>query len=129
MNSVWTDENTERAVLLNREGWSATEIGNELGVSRNAVIGRLHRVTKEIFTGSSGLQRPNTRPKRPMIFRKKRLPRPQPQPQQPSNKSLLDLESKSCHWPIDNFQPYHFCGAPALEGSCYCNHHHRMSVR
>lgn len=41
----WTEERVKRLRELWRDGRSATEIANELGgVSRNAVIGKIHRL-------------------------------------------------------------------------------------
>ena len=41
----WTDERTQMAVKLWREGISATLIAGRLGdISRNAVIGKCHRL-------------------------------------------------------------------------------------
>ena len=41
---AWWGERIELLKALWRKGLSASEIGNELGVSRNAVIGKLHRI-------------------------------------------------------------------------------------
>jgi GcrA cell cycle regulator len=45
----WTDQRIERLLELDRDGLSATAIAAELGggVSRNAVIGKLHRLQGE----------------------------------------------------------------------------------
>lgn len=41
---IWTPENTALAVRLWTEGKSASEIGKTLGITRNAVIGKVHRM-------------------------------------------------------------------------------------
>lgn len=41
---IWTPENTALAVRLWTEGKSASEIGKTLGITRNAVIGKIHRM-------------------------------------------------------------------------------------
>lgn len=41
---IWTLENTALAVRLWTEGKSASEIGKTLGITRNAVIGKVHRM-------------------------------------------------------------------------------------
>ena len=41
---IWTLENTALAVRLWTEGKSASEIGKTLGITRNAVIGKIHRM-------------------------------------------------------------------------------------
>jgi len=52
-------------------------------------------------------------------------------PTQPKKlKTLLDLESRDCRWPIgEPKQPdFHFCGDPQLPGHPYCAHHWRMAL-
>lgn len=44
MSAPWTDERSKRCADLWMQGLSATEIGMEMGCSRNAVIGRVHRM-------------------------------------------------------------------------------------
>jgi GcrA cell cycle regulator len=40
----WTDARVKRALKLRDEGLSARDMGEALGVSRNAVIGKFHRL-------------------------------------------------------------------------------------
>lgn len=67
---IWTLENTALAVRLWTEGKSASEIGKTLGITRNAVIGKMHRMGAHQETRkalppraprSSILRRPNER--------------------------------------------------------------------
>lgn len=87
--AYWTPEQDARLEECMREGLSASQIGALFGVSRNAVIGRVHRnkKLKEI-----GLSHPPGNPgKRVEALKKRksrakpaselrRAPRPQPQP-------------------------------------------------
>lgn len=87
--AYWTPEQDARLEEFMREGMSASQIGALFGVSRNAVIGRVHRnkKLKEI-----GLSHPPGNPgKRVEALKKRksrakpasellRLPRPKPQP-------------------------------------------------
>ena len=43
-NSVWDEKNLERLKRLWDEGIPITKIGLELGVSRNAIAGKAHRL-------------------------------------------------------------------------------------
>jgi GcrA cell cycle regulator len=62
----WTDERVERLKSLWGEGLSASQIASELGgVTRNAVIGKVHRL------GLSGRVKPQ-----PQAVRARRVPRP-----------------------------------------------------
>ena len=67
----WTEERVEQLKKLWTEGHSASQIANQLGgVTRNAVIGKVHRL------GLSGRATPSRPVKRPP-----RLARPKPAPQ------------------------------------------------
>lgn len=46
-------------------------------------------------------------------------------------RSLLELDSKTCHWPIgDPAKPgFYFCGGLAVEGFPYCIQHSRLAYR
>ena len=71
--SDWTEERTELVKLRWKEGYSATEISRELncGLSRNAVIGKIHRL---------GLTGPNTQGQNSATKYRSTLPRcPRPE--------------------------------------------------
>ena len=53
-NRLWTEERKLSVATLLREGLSAGQIGNRLGVSRNAVIGVIHRDTMLSEIGLGG---------------------------------------------------------------------------
>lgn len=67
-NSVnWTDERVERLKKLWSEGLSASQIAAQLGgVSRNAVIGKVHRLNLPGRAKSGGAA-PSRAPKRPAV--------------------------------------------------------------
>lgn len=50
----WTEQNVERLKILVREGKTGSQIGKELGCTRNAVIGKIYRL---------GLKGPPQKPK------------------------------------------------------------------
>ena len=43
MKIVWTEEKFTKAKKLKAKGLSFTEVGKELGTTKNAVIGKFHR--------------------------------------------------------------------------------------
>ena len=51
--SFWTLERDERLRRLEAEGLSAAKIGEKLGTTRSAVLGRLHRLNGAALTYSS----------------------------------------------------------------------------
>jgi hypothetical protein len=54
--SFWTPERDERLRRLEAEGLSAAKIGEKLGTTRGAVLGRLHRLSGAALTYPSYIQ-------------------------------------------------------------------------
>ncbi|MFA7429502.1 MAG: GcrA family cell cycle regulator [Rhodospirillaceae bacterium] len=116
---VWTDERIEELKSLWSEGLTTGEIGKRLGVSKNAVVGKAHRL------GLKGRPSPI---KRAATGAPAKPPRAKPaEAKQPPAKirSVVDLSAHTCRWPIgDPREPgFHFCGAPSAPGKPYCAEH------
>src|ERR1043165_33587 len=142
---TWTDDRVEQLKKLWEAGLSASQIAAELGnVTRNAVIGKVHRLGLSGRAKSPPPAAPRPRPAQHMW----RVSRPQsrgntalahafevelePDPVAYDNVvpmsqrlSLLELSEATCHWPIgDPSSPeFFFCGGKALPGPPYCAHH------
>src|SRR5471030_2349535 len=141
----WTDERVSTLKKLWLEGLSASQIAKQLGgVTRNAVIGKVHRL------GLSGRAAPS-QPQRP-AFKPQRVARPAiPTPQavrrvamaptlpvepihrieEPGSATVLTLGAHMCKWPIgdpstDNFS---FCGRRTGEDGPYCIEHARVAYQ
>jgi GcrA cell cycle regulator len=117
--SEWTDDLVEQLKKLWAEGRSGSEIGRMLGgFTRNAIIGKVHRI---------GLEK-RAKPSRPMKIHHRRKPFPKA-PCVPGSVKLVDLQSWSCRWPMGDPQAdaFGFCGCPQHEGSSYCDLHHAMA--
>ncbi|MDR3510646.1 MAG: GcrA family cell cycle regulator [Caulobacteraceae bacterium] len=120
------------------EGQSAAQIANRLGgVTRNAVIGKVHRLG---LGGRVSASAPSGHARRPAYrarpARARRASRPPIAPQAPRAPEapglivdLVDLGAHACRWPIGD--PKHagftFCGRPA-DGP-YCPAHAAASVQ
>lgn len=131
---VWTEQRVAQLKILHAEGLSGSEIAAALGgVSRNAVIGKIHRL--RLATRGK-----TTRPSR---VRKKRPPRPVPdsfaptwQPAPlfipaanlpPLRLAILELQPDECRFPVTDETPFLFCGHPQTHDSSYCFHHHKLT--
>ena len=129
----WTEERVEQLKQLWTEGLSASQIARQLGgVTRNAVIGKVHRL------GLAGRATP-ARAERPRMPTVRRLARPRPMQvvQAPiieadpvvdenGNKTtVLTVSDRMCKWPIGDpsTNEFHFCGHPPKAGSPYCEAH------
>lgn len=110
----WTADKVEQLKQLWAEGKSASEIGRIVGMSRNAVIGKAHRI---------GVPARRT-PSRPVKLRLvgKALP---PSPYKIGAVPLLALDETSCRWPCGDpkEKAFGFCGLHRLETSPYCPEH------
>ncbi|MDR3507014.1 MAG: GcrA family cell cycle regulator [Caulobacteraceae bacterium] len=143
----WTDERVESLKKLWLDGLSASQIAKQLGgVTRNAVIGKVHRL------GLSGRAAPS-QPARP-VFKAPRPPRPaattQPaqrrvevvQPQaptpapvvyveEPGSATVLTLGAHMCKWPIGDpsADGFTFCGRRTGPDGPYCGEHARVAYQ
>ena len=127
----WTDEKVAKLKELWGKGSTASQIAEILGgVSRNAVIGKAHRLNlsgKIIAKKSSSSQKIN---KSNTNFKKVRRGRFKSiiidkdfEPENP--KQLEELDDKSCKWPIGhpNEKKFYFCGRTSLKDFSYCKLH------
>ncbi len=104
----WTEERILNLTALWKEGRSASEIAGVLGnVTRNAVIGKVHRLKLD------GRPSPIKGPVRPRV---KKIA---------VSSQAAVFSDKACKWPIgDPRQPdFHFCCGEAEPGLPYCAQH------
>ena len=145
--SGWTDERVEIAKQLRREGWSCSRIGARLGVSRNAVIGKLHRegfagtmkpLKRSSKTHASRNSRAKIKPwgsferKSAKVFQAEPfVPGPELVVPMDERKGILDLQENDCRWPINDPQAvdFHFCNKQKVPGLPYCEHHCRRAFQ
>jgi GcrA cell cycle regulator len=102
MTAEWTPERIAALIALWNEELSTSEIGRRLGITKNAVIGKVHRL---------GLPR-----RRPSVLT-------EPEPAQVIK--LDALRSGMCSWPLGDPEKegFHFCGEQAVSGKPYCTKH------
>ena len=140
---TWTTERVELLKSHFEAGLSCREIAASIGVSRNAVIGKLSRLN--LTRGKT-----NAEP-RPRTARKERSSRSVPHLQYQMLRavyegeppvehapiasehrcSLFELSKERCRWPISTpgAEDFCFCGNMPLEGMPYCSGHTRLAYR
>ena len=122
-NSVWNEEKLIKLKSLWDKGLPITKIGLELGVSRNAIAGKAHRI---------GL------PKRNSPISKSGDPRKnennadiQTDNELPLKLLLRDVEwsRNRCCWPLGDpkLPGFSFCGTSIIPGRPYCEEHSKLA--
>ena len=131
----WTDEKVAKLKELWGNGNTASQIAEIIGgISRNAVIGKAHRLNLSAKiktrtatsnqTFENSLNEKNVKIKRNRKSKFKSLIIDKDfEPENP--KQLEELDENSCKWPIghpseDNF---YFCGRTSLKDFSYCKLH------
>ena len=143
---TWPAERVERLLDLNAKGYSASRIGEELRCSRNAAIGKLHRLgVAKVAAGVRAPRRANKRyaapknravvvsrstearlPHRPYWERMAPVPPPPPQRGDVARVAFADLEPHHCRYIISQTGlEARFCGAQKA-GKSYCGPHERI---
>ena len=152
----WTDERVARLTKLWSDGLSASQVAAELGgVTRNAVIGKIHRL------GLSGRDKPASK----SSSRQKRASRPSnyTRASRPSGRAgktdgshnrfgsvqrisppaenivapvpkrlkLVELTDFTCKWPFGDPQEsdFYFCGHSIKTDTPYCEYHCKLAYQ
>ena len=130
----WTEEKVEKL----KELWgkkTASEISQIIGnVSRNAVIGKAHRLNLSLkFRSKKNLSSNFIKSKNPVEKQNLRKDRKSKfksliidknfEPENP--KTLEELDESTCKWPIGhpNEKNFYFCGRTSLRDFSYCKLH------
>ncbi|MBV9996302.1 MAG: GcrA cell cycle regulator [Caulobacteraceae bacterium] len=143
----WTDERVEILKKLWLDGLSASQIAKQLGgVTRNAVIGKVHRLGLSGRAAPSHPSRPAfkaPRAPRPITHAPPRprsveprihaapAPRPAPFVELPGTATVLTLGAHMCKWPIGDpaTDEFTFCGRRAANEGPYCIDHARVAYQ
>jgi GcrA cell cycle regulator len=152
----WTDD---RVALLRRlweDGQSASKIAAQLGgVTRNAVIGKVHRLglggrargaeeapasVSKVVEIETAIAVVETQAPEPVAIVAHRpapeFPAPAPAPEPVAlavsqRVTIMDLRESMCRWPLgDPTTPeFRFCGARSITGLPYCTHHAEIAYQ
>src|SRR5450432_3745973 len=154
----WTDERVALLTKLWADGLSASQIAAELGgITRNAVIGKVHRLGLSGRAKSPSASAPRPRKARAHAHAHThlmRVSRPairgntalahaydfeqEPEPELVDNiiplgqrRTILELTEETCRWPIGDpgSTDFFFCGGQAGTGAPYCTFHSRVAYQ
>jgi GcrA cell cycle regulator len=119
----WDEKRLEKLKKLWEMGLPISQIGEKLGVSRNAIAGKVHRMglpkrqSPIAGGGKSGGSSSRKAKTTPMLSRADL-------PLKLALRNITWSRSK-CSWPIGDPQStdFHFCGDDVVTGKPYCNSH------
>jgi GcrA cell cycle regulator len=158
--NAWTDERVERLKKLWSDGLSASQIAGELGggVTRNAVIGKVHRLGLSGRGKPTGTGTPRPRkvapraPSPPTTLESLRrrssvalAPARKPEPEvafeprpieevvipMSERVTIMELRDSMCRWPLgDPSSPdFRFCGLRSQTSLPYCGYHAQVAYQ
>jgi GcrA cell cycle regulator len=157
----WTDERVETLRKLWLDGRSASQIAAELsnGITRNAVIGKVHRLGLSGRVKAPAPAAPRPRPAKPQqSVQRPVASRPMtpisrgntalayaPQTEmmiieKPAEEvvipmservTITDLREAMCRWPLGDpaTSDFRYCGAKSPVGTPYCGYHARVAYQ
>ena len=135
---AWTEKMVEDLRQMWIEGLTANEIAKKLGVSKNSIVGKVHRLCLTA--------RPSPIKKKEEIETEKEaapvqelLPVREIKPAKSAAASVtsdatdkvlvVDLDSHTCRWPLGDPRDddFSFCGKKVRSGQTYCDEHAMMA--
>ncbi len=156
----WTDERVEQLKTMWIDGKSASQIANELanGVTRNAVIGKVHRLGLSGRAKTPAMSAPRPRAQKPRqmtpiarptggapmtrganalayapVVTTRPVMRPVEEVVIPISErvTIMELKESMCRWPLGDptNSEFRYCGADSPIGVSYCKYHSRIAYQ
>lgn len=144
---AWTDKMVEDLKKLWLDGLSTSEIAKKLGISKNSVVGKVHRLS--LSGRPSPIKKKEEEIKRAAAARAKKIKEthakeapaveieeetitisvekaaPKAAVRTDNLIRVTDLDSHTCRWPLGDprDENFHFCGKKVRTGQTYCDEH------
>ena len=141
LQPTWTTERIELLKSCFDAGLSCREIADRIGVSRNAVIGKISRLNLKRDKAAGPARKDPRDPRRRGGLRLRRVILKSVtvdeavQPEMPVHNghtcSLFELSAQTCRWPLSTpgAADFCFCGNLPVDGLPYCLGHSRLAYR
>jgi GcrA cell cycle regulator len=149
---AWTDEMIEDLTTMWKEGLTTAEIAKKLGVSKNSIVGKVHRLNlparpspikkKEDDSPELALEpkpvkvTPAPAKVKPAVEKPVTVEKhvaeapvpasvPQPKVKKSNGLTLTELDNHTCRWPLGDprDENFCFCGKKVRAGQTYCEEH------
>ena len=135
---AWTEKMVEDLRQMWIEGLTANEIAKKLGVSKNSIVGKVHRLCltarpspikrkEDMATEAEFGFEETVKPEEKIV------PVKEPVVTQSSEAKgkvkLVDLGNHTCRWPLGDprDEDFSFCGKKVRAGQTYCDEHSVMA--
>ena len=144
---AWTEQMVEDLRQMWLEGLTANEIAKKLGVSKNSIVGKVHRLCLTARPSPIKKKEETEEPKKtaqkqvietineeflPEIEEEETLEIEEisaPKPSKVNGVKLVNLDSHTCRWPIGDprDEDFCFCVKKVRAGQTYCDEHAAMA--
>lgn len=129
----WTPDRIKILIAHWEEGLPTSEIGRRLGVTKNSVVGKVHRLglkkrQSPIRKSATGTTAPKKlKAKTKVAVKTQQAPVAAPKVSRPTGEviSLEELTGSMCCWPEGEpgTEDFYFCGEAAIPDKPYCAPH------
>lgn len=142
---IWDEQAVERMRYLASLRYTTRQISEDLGCSRNAVIGKGRREGVLFLNANTGRSRPRKGPRIKTRVAPNFMLKGAPMPKQHRERAcilpealmpcdIFHLDDTTCHWPLwgmnrPDLRDQFYCGAVTLPGSAWCKEHFIASRR
>ena len=142
----WTDEKVEQLRQLWAQGLTANEIAKKLDVTKNAIVGKVHRLCltarpspikfknqeQQVENAEQPAAVETEREEQEIEVAEEVAVVPQTavkSEKEHTNIKLVNLDSHTCRWPIGDPRDddFCFCGKKVRSGQTYCDEHSMMA--
>ena len=131
----WTPDRIKVLIGHWEEGLPTSEIGRRLGVTKNSVVGKVHRLglkkrqspIRQAPTGTTGTAAPKKAKAKAKVAPKTESAPAAPKAVRPTGEvvRLEELTGSMCCWPEGEpgTADFYFCGEPSVQDKPYCEVH------
>ena len=140
---AWTDEMVEGLRQMWEEGLTANEIAKRLGVSKNSIVGKVHRLClkarpspikrkdnpEEVIVENKIEVCPQVEVVEVVEEKVEPITKKAKKSEKSGNIKLVELDSHTCRWPLGDPRDddFCFCGRKIRLGQTYCDEHSAMA--
>lgn len=128
MARMWTDDETTKLITMVKKGFNSKKMSVELGKTRNAVLGKAHRLRLKIKRDTGAKVKAPAR-ERERAVETRTMARPPASPTVQDEYEILSMTNTQCRWiegEVDGLNTK-YCRQQTIGTTSYCQHHFERS--